>query len=81
MEKDYTPDFIYNNCRSYPSTCDVCTNTVYSSLLTDNKQDILHLSHYKPFLSEDYYNKNKKLHCTANTSDILQYIEKIINNR
>lgn len=49
MEKDYTPDFIYNNCRSYPSTCDVCTNTVYSSLLDANVRDTERAKVFCPF--------------------------------
>jgi hypothetical protein len=33
LKKDYTPDFIYNDCRAMPSACTVCNNMVYSNIL------------------------------------------------
>ena len=33
LKKDYTPDFIYNDCRAMPSGCTVCNNMVYSNFL------------------------------------------------
>ena len=93
LSKDIINSTGYNdlNENSYLSTkCDILVgrtsgpstfSIVVENVLNDNKQDILHLSPYKPFLNEKYYNKNKKLHCTPNSSNILQYIEKIINNK
>jgi len=61
---------------SGPSTFSI----VPENVTNDNIQNILHLSHYKPFLDEKYYNKNKKLYCTERSSDMVYYINKIMES-
>jgi hypothetical protein len=49
FQKDYTPDFIYNDCRGEPSECTVCSNTVYSRLLNGNVHDVERAKVFCPF--------------------------------
>jgi len=62
---------------SGPSTFSI----VVENVLSDKKQDILEMSYYFPFLNESYYNKNKKLYHVQNTTYILEYVNKIIENK
>ena len=59
---------------SGPSTFAV----VIENVLTDKKQDIIHMSQTCPLLKQSYYNENKKLHLVPNSTHMVESISDIL---
>lgn len=51
---------------------------IQQNILSDKKQDFIHISPDKPFLEEKYYNENKKLHKLNHSSQMVECISKLI---